>query len=400
MATNRITLFYIVTMFYWFSTYTYVPLLSPYVLALGGSLAMSGVIIGSYGFSQMLVRIPLGVWSDRVGSRKPFIIGGVAVGTLSSLGFALTSSVWAALICRLLAGVAAASWVVFTVLYASYHSDESAPKAMGIISFFTSIGQLLATTLGGIVAQRFGWHAAFWLAVVGGTLGFLMSFGIKDNPPAKDAKGIQPKELIAVGRDKIVLGVSILAVLAQIITFSTMFGFTPEDATHLGASKIDLSWLTLASTLPNALASLYSGGILSRKLGERNVVVIGFALSAIFTCVIPTVHSLNWLYVTQAANGLGQGLCMPVLMGLAIKHIDSARRATAMGFYQAIYSLGMFGGPSLVGWIGESFSLNTGFFCVATISLFAAMCTFVLAPKPHARRGPTMESADIGQSTR
>lgn len=400
MATNRITLFYIVTIFYWFSTYTYVPLLSPYVLALGGSLAISGVIIGSYGFSQMLIRIPLGVWSDRTGSRKPFIVGGIAVGTLSSLGFALTSSVWAALICRLLAGVAAASWVVFTVLYASYHSDESAPKAMGIISFFTSIGQLLATTLGGIAAQRFGWHAAFWLAVIGGALGFLLSFGIKDNPPAKGAKGIEPKELFAVGRDKIVLGVSILAVLAQIITFSTMFGFTPEDATHLGASKIDLSWLTLASTLPNAVASLYSGGILSRRLGERNVVVIGFALSAIFTCAIPAIHSLNWLYVTQAANGLGQGLCMPVLMGLAIKHIDSARRATAMGFYQAIYSLGMFGGPSLVGWIGDSFSLNTGFFCVAAISLLATICTFVLAPKPLTHRGPRVHSVDVDQSTR
>lgn len=290
MTPNRMAIFYIVTMFYWFSTYTYVPLLSPYV-TVGGSLAMSGIIVGSYGFSQMLVRIPLGVWSDRIGTRKPFIIGGVAVGTLSSLGFALTHSLWAALVFRLLAGVAAASWVVFTVLYASYHSPESAPKAMGVISFFTSIGQLLATTLGGIVAQHNGWHAAFWLAVIGGVIGTIFSFGIRDNPPVDGTKGINPKELITVGRDKIVIGVSILAVLAQVITFSTMFGFSPTQATHLGANKIDLSVLTLVTTLPNAIASLYSGGALSRKLGERNVVVIGFIIAAIFTAMIPAVHS-------------------------------------------------------------------------------------------------------------
>ncbi|WP_245630022.1 MFS transporter [Alicyclobacillus acidiphilus] len=381
MTANRIGLFYIVTMFYWFSTYTYVPLLSPYVLALGGSLTMSGVIIGSYGFSQMLVRIPLGVWSDRLGTRKPFIIAGIVVGIVSSLGFALTSSVWAALVFRLLAGVAAGSWVVFTVLYASYHDADHAPKAMGVISFFTSIGQLLATTLGGLVAQRFGWHSAFWLAVGGGCVSLICSFGIRDRAPDPGSAKIQPRELVAVGRDRIVIGVSALAVLAQVITFSTMFGFTPQAATALGANKADLSLLTLASTLPNAFASLYSGGILSRRLGERNVVALGFAIAAVFTLAIPLLPSLGWLYLTQAANGLGQGLCMPVLMGLAIKHIDPARRATAMGFYQAIYSLGMFGGPAIVGWLGNAFHLSTGFYVIACVSFAAFVATFWLAPK-------------------
>lgn len=377
----RLPLFYVMTMLYWFATYTYVPLLSPYVEALHGSLFMAGVIIGSYGFTQMLIRIPLGVWSDRVGRRKPFIIGGMVIATLSSLGFAVTSTVPFALVFRGLAGVAAGSWVVFTVLYASYHKPADAPRAMGIISFYTSIGQMVATTLGGLVAQRFGWHSAFWLAVIGGCLGIVLSFGVKDNAPLEGGPKIKPQELMLVGRDKIVLGVSLLAVLAQVVTFSTMFGFTPEAAVGLGASKADLSWLTLASTSCNALAALFGGGILSKKLGERNVVVIGFLLSAVFTAVIPFVHSLSGLYVTQAFNGLGQGFCMPVLMGLAIKHVDAKRRATAMGFYQAIYSLGMFGGPAIAGYIGEFFSLGGSFLSVAGISLIAMFLTYVLAPK-------------------
>jgi MFS family permease len=370
-------------MLYWFSTYTYVPLLSPYVKSLGGSLTMAGIIVGAYGFTQMLIRIPLGVWSDRVGSRKPFIIAGIVVGTLSSLGFALSSSVVSALLFRALAGVAAASWVVFTVLYASYHDHDSAPKAMGIISFYTSIGQMVATTAGGLLAQVYGWHAAFWLAVAGGAVACVMALWIRDQPPDPDRVGIRPADLLKVGQDKIVLGVSSLAILAQIITFSTMFGFTPDAAVHLGASKADLSWLALVTTLPNAVASLLSGGILASKLGERNVVVVGFVIAAIFTGTIPFVHALPWLYVTQCFNGFGQGLCMPVLMGLAIKHIDPQRRATAMGFYQAIYSLGMFGGPALAGIIGDVANLQGSFVMVALISVLAMGLTFVLAPRPQ-----------------
>ncbi len=71
---------------------------------------MIGLVVGSYGFTQMLVRIPLGIWSDRIGKRKLFIFAGIACAVLSSLGLALSSNVWAIFGFRSLAGVAAASW--------------------------------------------------------------------------------------------------------------------------------------------------------------------------------------------------------------------------------------------------------------------------------------------------
>ncbi|WP_234969462.1 MFS transporter [Alicyclobacillus vulcanalis] len=383
---NRLPLFYAVTALYWFSTYTYVPLLSPYVVALGGSLSMAGMVVGSYGFSQMLVRVPIGVWSDKIRSRKPFVIAGGAMGMLSSLGFAITHSVAAALVFRLLAGIAAGCWVVFTVLYASYHEPHEAPKAMGILSFYTSIGQLAASTLGGLWAEHHGWHAAFWLGAAGGLAATVLACFVVDKPPARDHGGIRVGEMLAVGRDRIVLGVSCLAVLAQVVTFTTMFGFSPEQATQLGANKADLSWLTLAATLPNAVASYFSGSLFARWIGERNVVAFGFAIAALFTASIPLCHTLTLLYVTQAINGFGQGLCMPVLMGLAIRHIEADRRATAMGFYQAIYAVGMFGGPAVVGWLGDLVGLSRGFWAVAAVSAAACALTYALAPASGARR--------------
>lgn len=390
---NRLPLYYVVTMLYWFTMYTYVPLLSPYVKSLGSSLAMAGVVIGSYGFTQMLVRIPLGIWSDRVRKRKPFVIAGVAVATASSLGLALTHSSGGALLFRALAGVAAASWVVFTVLYASYHDNESAPRAMGVISFYTSIAQMVASVLGGLVANQFGWHAAFWAGAVGGIIGFVLAFGIREKEPDKDATGIRWTDLASVGSDKIVLGVSILAILAQFVIFSTVFGFTPQAATHLGATKADLSVLSLVSTLPNAIASRYGVRYMSSRLGNRRTVAIGFLIAMIFTGAIPFVHNLGWLYVTQTFNGFGQGICLPILMGLSIAHVAPKQRATAMGFFQAIYSLGMFGGPAICGIIGDAVGLGGGFLVVSFIGLIAAILAAWLVPGERPRRGPKMGDA-------
>lgn len=383
LASNRLPLFYAVTMLYWFTIYTYVPLLSPYVRSLGGSLTMSGIVIGAYGFSQMLLRIPLGIWSDRLQVRKPFIVGSIVVGTISSIGFALTSSVWLALVFRAMAGVAASGWVVFTVLYASYHHRDSTPRAMGVISFYTAIGQMLATTVGGLLAQVYGWHSAFWLAAGGGVAALLLSSGLKEEVPDPNKPGVEPRVLLAVGRDRIILGVSALAILAQVVTFSTRYGFSPQFAYGLGASKADLSWLTLVSTIPSAFAARYGAGYLASKIGERRVVMLGFVICCLFTAIIPAVHSMFWLYVTQAINGLGQGFCMPILMGLSIRHVAPDRRATAMGFYQAIYSLGMFGGPALTGFIGDLSNLEIGFFVVSGISLAAMILTMYLTPKPR-----------------
>jgi len=56
----------IVTVLYWTSLYTYVPILAPYLESLGYSYKLIGLIIGSYGLMQITVRLPLCIWSDRL----------------------------------------------------------------------------------------------------------------------------------------------------------------------------------------------------------------------------------------------------------------------------------------------------------------------------------------------
>lgn len=369
--------FYASTMLFWFSIYTYVPILTPYVEALGGSVLFAGYVVGSYGFTQLFVRIPIGIWSDRLNSRKAFILGGIACGLISSLGFAMTDSVWLTLLWRALAGVAAGSWVAFTVLYAGYFRQDEAPKAMGVISFYTSVAQMIAAALGGLVADVWGWHAAFYLGAAGGLVGLATAAWIADQSSRSTGPAPEIRSLVRMGGEWPLLSVSLLAVLAQIVTFSTMFGFTPLYAAHIGASKADLGILTVLSTLPNAIAGYTSGTVIAKRFGERATAAGGFVVAALGTAAIPLSHTVGLLFLTQAVNGFGQGLTMPILMGLSIARVSPEKRATAMGFFQAIYSLGMFGGPVFVGWMGSHVGLPGGFASIAAVSALAAVLTLL-----------------------
>ncbi|MFC5451463.1 MFS transporter [Paenibacillus aestuarii] len=367
----RIPLFCGVTLLFWMSMYTSVPIMAPYVEYLGGSHQLAGWIVGMYGISQMLLRIPVGVLSDRFHKRRLFITFGLLFTALGGLGLWITKDFTWILVLRALAGAAAATWVDFTVLFTSYYKHEESTKAIGTISFFNSAGQMIGILAAGWAADSLGWEAAFIMGAILGVIGMAGSFFLVEKIEP-DAPKITLRGISGVATDRTLLLVSMLAILSQILTFATVFGFTPVYATDLGADKFSLSLLTFFSNVPVAIASLLGGRRWAAKFGEKRVVVWGFALMGIFTFTIPFIHHLWLLMLTQALAGFGRGLSFTVLMALSIKHMPADKRATAMGFFQAIYGLGMFVGPVLMGIIGDWFALREGFILLGIIGIVSA----------------------------
>lgn len=372
-------LFCLVTMVFWFTLYIYVPILPNYVTYLGGSLKMVGLVVGSYGLVQMLLRIPLGIWSDRIGKRKVFITLGVFLALASSLVMGVFPNVLAMLAGRALSGAAAATWVTFTVLFSSYFPSQDAPKAMGLAMFYNSIGQMLATSMGGYMAELFGWKVPFMVGAVVGLVGVLLSLRIKETEWI-DRTPLQVTELLAVGRERGLLIVSGLAILTQCMTFATVYGFTPIYAESIGASPGELSLLTFFSTLPVTIAAWSSSTGMVERYGDRQIVTAGLILGALAAAIVPFTRTLPQLCITQAIGSLGRGLVFPVLMGLSIQTVPEEKRATAMGFFQAIYALGMFGGPVLVGIIGDMSGLTGGFLATGLIGLIGGWLALRLLP--------------------
>jgi len=62
-----------------------------------------------------------------------------------------------------------------------------------------------------------------------------------------------------------------------------------------------------------------------------------------------------------------------VLMGLAIKTVPEEKRATAMGFFQSIYALGMFGGPVFAGFAAEFWGLPGAFWAATAVTAIGAL---------------------------
>lgn len=373
---RRIPIFLAVTALFWASLYTYVPILSPYAQDMGASLGMVGLIVAAYGLSQLLLRIPTGIISDRRGARRPFIIIGHLAAIAAAAGMAVATTPRQLLLCRGMAGVAATTWVAFTVLFPAYFPSDQTARAMSILLFCNQSAQLSATYLGGWAAEIWGWQAPFVAALLFGLLGLILSFFIQEVPLRRE-QTVSLSELLHVGKSPQLLTVSLLAALSQYIVFVTVYGFTPTYAASIGASKAQLGTLTLVSSIPSALAALLGGTWLADHLGERRVVVGGFFLAGATTLVVPFINSVAVLSATQAIGGIGRGAIFPVLMGMSIRAIPTEKRATAMGFFQSIYALGMTGGPALSGFLGNFLGLRGIFLSAGIVGLASAVLAWM-----------------------
>lgn len=363
-----------VTLLFWFAMYTYVPILAPYAQSLGASYDMTGMIIGAYGLSQLLLRIPLGILSDASGTRKLFIFWGLVLAAGSSFGMWLLPAAFALLVCRTLAGVAASTWVDFTVLFVSYFPIKESPRALGYLNAANNLGQVAAMLSGAYLAQHVGMNAPFLLGAVAGVIGLAGAFLLEEKKlPKKPVNTVVLREAFQNVR---LLKLSFLGIIIQMLTFVTVFGFLPLAATAIGASTFELGLLTTTTMVPSIFSAAMSGAYFSRRFGERNTLAGGLLLTSLTCLAIPWIEQLSWLYISQMLGGFARGLVLPLLMGLSIRDFPADKRSTAMGVFQSLYGLGMFFGPLLAGLVSGAAGLSTGFALTGAIGLCGAALAF------------------------
>ena len=374
---NRRLLFYIVVSFFWFSLYAYVPYVTPYADYLGTSMRLMGLIAGAYGLTQMIIRFPLGIFSDRLRRRKIFVQLGIAFATLSAfLAFFFPSPVML-LVMRALGGVAASAWVTFTVLGASYYKADESTRVMGHMSAANAFGRMIALLTGGLIAQFMGIPYAFLLAGIAGVVGLVLSVGVAEKRPSANQAPPNLAGLLEVARNKQLLFCSILGILTMYISFATTFGFTPLAAAQMDASQFQLGMLGVLSTAPAIFISPLAGTIMPKKLGASTTLVIGFLVAGIGSALVAVSSTLWMLFAVQIAASLGGAIVATLLLGLCIRDISAEKRATAMGFFQAVYGLGMFLGPFVTGHISHGFGLMAAFVFTGVVGLAGAVLSVV-----------------------
>ena len=367
---------YYVSMFlYWGALYVYSPILSVYAQSLGASFTTVGLVVGAYGFVQMWLRIPLGIWSDRLGRRLPFLYAGHFFNLVGCLGLALAPTPMYLIAFRGVLGISAATWVAFTVLFASYFPPDQSPKAMGVVTAINGISLIVVNGSGGQIAQMWGMGATFYAGAVLAAMGLIATVPIKEHRTHRQPPTF--RQIWRIITHPALMLIACITALNHYTFWATTFGFIPVHAANLGASKLTLGIIGVAALVPYTLTAPMNHHFAVR-LGENRAACVGIMVMAVTMLVVPLIHNIPLLAISQGVSGFGRGLVYPLLMGLSIREISGEDRATAMGVYQAVYAIGMFLGPTTAGVVADAVGLSGAFIIAGTVSVIAAAAALTL----------------------
>lgn len=373
---------FVVTSLFWFSQYAYTSYVNPELEKMGVTAVFMGFVSGSYGFTQLVLRIPVGILSDKW-RKKFFISAGCFCAGLSSLIMLLFQHPAAFLIGRALAGVASSSWVTFTILYSSYFTAKKASGSITMLNAANQLGRLFSFICAGVFVSKFGASAAFLIASIGGFAAFILSLLVQEDSSAAN-NAVSIRELLSVARDRHLLITSILAILIQLISFSTYFSFTSNYAVSINASQPQLSFMNIMLTVPCLAANFLVSRLIQVRAREKWIVFTGFLLTAAYCILLPSAATILQLYILQILAGIGNAFSLSVLMGMCIQNIPVNKRSAAMGFFQALYGIGMTVGPIIMGFITDYAGLAAGFYIMALLSGVSAAATIFAFHKPSA----------------
>ncbi len=367
---RSVWLFYIGTFFYWMAMYLYVPVLPVYAQSLGASLTTVGIIVAAYALPQFLFRIPLGIWSDALGRQKPLIIGGGIILVTGSVGLALSPTPLYLGLFRTLIGVGAAMWVVFPIYLVTFYSGEKMEQSVGVLNFVTGAALVAATLLGGLISDYFSETTAFYTAAGLAVVCILCMLVTRERRiPSTSTRSW--RDFGQVARRPLLVVVSIMALLMFLADFSSIWGFVPVYAAGIGASDTQLGILTMMVTAGTMVGSLIVAGM-TKRLGQLLPIVIAAVFLGLSLLAVPFIKNIFPLGAVLAVHGIGYGMLATQLMVLSIYNIVPHQRATAMGFYQAVYAIGMLSGPLIAGLLSDRYDLAVVFY------LGGALCLVII----------------------
>jgi len=135
-----------------------------------GQLTLTACVLG-LAFGQVLA----GPFSDRLGRRRPLLIGLVAYAA-ASVACALAPTIWTLIPLRLVQGLAGAAGIVIArAIVRDLYSGDAAAKMFSLLMLVMGTAPIFAPIIGGQALRVMSWRGIFWLLAGIGVLLFAAS---------------------------------------------------------------------------------------------------------------------------------------------------------------------------------------------------------------------------------
>ena len=344
----------------------------------GLSDSQKGLMVAIPLLGGALLRLVLGLLTDHIGARRTGILG-MALTTLPLLlGWLWADSFDKLLLVGLLLGVSGASFAAALPLAGRWYPARYQGLAMGIAGAGNS-GTAMATFFGPRLAQVWGWHAVFGLAIIP-LLATLVVFVLF----AKDSPNQPAPRSLADYADVLRMRDTWWFCLFYSITFGGFVGLASFlnifFLSQYGLSRVQAGNFTTLCVIAGSFLRPFGGYLADRLGGVRMLTVVYLAVGAVtlgLTSLPPLAGGCMLLFAVMALLGMGNGAVFQLVPNRFPKEIG-----VTTGIIGAAGGLGGFVLPNVLGTMKElTGSFSGGFLAFALVGGFGGAAALAYASR-------------------
>lgn len=379
------------------------PFLPNYVDSLGSAwglnlVFLAGAVFSSQALTMMLASPIWGAVADRVG-RKPMVVRALFGGALLILLMAFAQNAEQLVLLRAVQGLVSGVVSAGNALVASVAPRERSGFALGTLQTAATSGVALGPVLGGVLADLYGYRAAFVITAILLTLGgLLVVFGIEEKftPPAN------ARRLSGMTRDwshilhtpgvGVTFAARFAAFLGRGVLVPILPLFIPMLLNDAARSSTFTGFVIGIAAATTTLSAIWLGN-LGDRIGHRTILV-GSSIAAA-ACYLPMAFvDAGWqLLVLNGLAGIAIGGVMPSLSAMLNVVTEQGEVGAAFGLDNAVMAASRAAAP-LVG-VGLATLLGggeTGYRAVFLSAAFLFGITVLIATsmpaEPRGRAAP------------
>jgi DHA1 family multidrug resistance protein-like MFS transporter len=360
-----------------------VPLLPIYADQMGASALEIGLINAGFGL-MILVALPfMGRLSDRFG-RKVFLCIGLALLTVTSLGFIWAQNPTQLILVRIAQGIGASMHLPIAQAYLGDITPKGEEgKWMGHFNAILLSGMSLGPLFGGAITDLFSATTTFLVMSALCFIGLIATLLFLPEVAHRVVAERQGSIFDGLRKSRIMKGVFILRMtiglnMACIMAFLPLFG-----SQNLGLS-VFLIGVLIAARTPLALLQSYTG-TLSDRYNRRGLIAIGSITAIIFTVLIPLTGGFWTLLVMFALMSIGIAFVMPAATAYVVEEGRVFGMGASMALFMVAMQIGNGFGPIMLGGIVDSMGIEAAFYATAVLLVLgvAAFSWFSRGYKPR-----------------
>jgi len=371
------------------------PFLPLYIKSLDSTMGLSveflaGLVFSAQGFMMMLASPVWGVLADRFG-RKLMVERALFGGAIILLLMAFVTTAEQLIVLRALQGAITGTVGAANALIASVVPRKRAGYAMGLYQFGIWSGIAVGPILGGLIADAFGYSAAFYVtAGMLFTAGLLVYFGVQAEGAKNSGKTEARKSFLQEWKDVLSSTGVMLTFLLRFFTQlgrMLVFPFVPLFLELLLRGTAHLNTFTgLVTTIGSAAASIST--LLLGRLGDRvgyRLIVITCTLSAAIFYVLQSFSTNGWqLLILQGLIGITIGGLFPSISALLANYSKPGEEGAVYGLDNSITAGARAVAPMLGSTVVMLFTLRSAFLATALLFTITAAIALFFLPKRNA----------------